>query len=174
MIHYRYLKAERKRKKRQLSSEDVSAAGRSTTESVLQERTHGETSSARASISIEWDERKWPSSEPSPLSHESGELQQLDARHYASDGQLAARVSHFSTATGVRSRNAVATRVIDYEDTDSHEEVVTRMFVENLDTHHHTGDGNDPFLVLPQFQNPELDATYLMRNGRSPKTFIIS
>ena len=179
MIHYRYLEAERKRKKRQLSSEDVSAAGRPTTKSVLQERphsTHGETSSARASISVGWDEQKPQAPELSSLALESGEPQQLDAidaQHYALDGHLPVRISHYSTATGARSRNAVISRVTDYEDTDSHEELVTRMFVERLDGHHHTGDGDDPFLVLPQFQNPELDATYLMRNGRSPKAFII-
>ena len=68
-----------------------------------------------------------------------------------------------STTLAIRSRNAPALKVVEYEDTDSHEEHVVRMLIRRLARYHQIGDGVDPFVVLPQFQNPELNALVLLR-----------
>jgi hypothetical protein len=60
-------------------------------------------------------------------------------------------------------QNTVTCKVVNYEQTDRHEEAVTRMLVAKLARYHQIGDGIDPFVVLPQFQNPELSALYLTR-----------
>ncbi|KAH7089790.1 hypothetical protein FB567DRAFT_521560 [Paraphoma chrysanthemicola] len=65
------------------------------------------------------------------------------------------------SATGARDTKTC--KVVNYEQTDRHEEAVTRMLVGKLARYHQIGDGIDPFVVLPQFDNPELSALYLTR-----------
>jgi hypothetical protein len=75
--------------------------------------------------------------------------------------------SYSSTALVMRPNNKSITEISDYEDTESFEERAIRMVVENIAMYHQIGDGVDPFVVLPQFQSPELDSLYLTRRCKS-------
>lgn len=70
------------------------------------------------------------------------------------------------TTVATRSRNTPL-RVVDYDTTSSHLALVNRMLAQELARHHNIGDGSDPFSVLPQFQNEELNASHLLRNGKT-------
>ncbi|CAO2648315.1 Nn.00g075820.m01.CDS01 [Neocucurbitaria sp. VM-36] len=59
--------------------------------------------------------------------------------------------------------STASSKVIKYEDSDSHEDLQMRLLVGKLATSYRIGDGVDPFIVLPQFQNPQLNSLYLMR-----------
>ncbi|KAF1844844.1 uncharacterized protein K460DRAFT_405124 [Cucurbitaria berberidis CBS 394.84] len=62
-----------------------------------------------------------------------------------------------------RSNSTGSIRVVEYEDSDSHEDLQMRLLVGKLATSLRIGDGVDPFNVLPQFQNPKLNSLYLLR-----------
>ncbi|KAF1926601.1 uncharacterized protein M421DRAFT_67080, partial [Didymella exigua CBS 183.55] len=54
--------------------------------------------------------------------------------------------------------------VIDYEESERHEERQLRSLVVGLASFYNVGGSHDPFDVLPQFRNPRLDALFLSRN----------
>ncbi|KAF2688893.1 hypothetical protein K458DRAFT_385057 [Lentithecium fluviatile CBS 122367] len=55
-------------------------------------------------------------------------------------------------------------RVIRYEDTDAHDEELLRIIVATVKSSQRMGNGMDPFVVIPQFKCPELNAVRLVRN----------
>lgn len=57
--------------------------------------------------------------------------------------------------------------VIDYEESEIHEQRQLRTMIDGLTTFYNIGGTHDPFDVLPQFRNPHLDALYLSRNCKS-------
>ncbi|KAF2024728.1 hypothetical protein EK21DRAFT_78108, partial [Setomelanomma holmii] len=66
-------------------------------------------------------------------------------------------------ATHMIGPRACLSKVVHYEESDSHEEAVLRMLVGKLARVYQIGDGVDPFEILPQFEHPELSALYLTR-----------
>ncbi|ORY15398.1 hypothetical protein BCR34DRAFT_598383 [Clohesyomyces aquaticus] len=54
-------------------------------------------------------------------------------------------------------------KITEYEETDEHETIVTRILCGKLGSLQNLGDGVDPFSVIPQFENPELDSLFLVR-----------
>ena len=58
--------------------------------------------------------------------------------------------------------------VIDYEESEKHEERQFRTLVVRLATFYNVGGCQDPFDVLPQFRNPQLDSLYLSRSCKFP------
>jgi hypothetical protein len=87
-------------------------------------------------------------------------------QHYMTHDQGSTEDFTSNTAHASKSRSVVAPRIVDYEDTDRHEAHVTCMLTKELTRYYQIGDFIDPFVVLPQFQNPELDALHLIRNGK--------
>lgn len=81
------------------------------------------------------------------------------------DTEEAETLSHELGYTGRRS--AAGLKVIKYEHSDSHADLQMRLLVGKLATSFRVGDGVDPFGVLPQFRNPELNAVYLIRRCKS-------
>jgi hypothetical protein len=57
--------------------------------------------------------------------------------------------------------------VTDYEETERHEARQLRTMVVGLATFYNVVGSHDPFEVLPQFRNPNLDALYLSRSCKS-------
>jgi hypothetical protein len=58
--------------------------------------------------------------------------------------------------------------VIEYEASERHEERQLRSLVVGLASFYDVGRTQDPFDVLPQFRNPQLDALNLSRNCKCP------
>lgn len=90
--------------------------------------------------------------------------------HYASAGDISSASSdneQRSMVLPTRVRNRPQYRVLDYEETDRHEERNVRMLVGKLATFYQLGDGVDPFNALPQFESGELDSLWLMRKCKS-------
>lgn len=58
--------------------------------------------------------------------------------------------------------------VIDYEETENHEERQIRALIVGLATFYNVSSFHDPFDVFPQFRNQKLDSLYLSRNCKFP------
>lgn len=58
-------------------------------------------------------------------------------------------------------------RVVDYEESERHEERQIRTLVVGLATFYNIGGHHDPFNVLPQFRSPHLNSLYLTRQCKS-------
>jgi hypothetical protein len=78
-----------------------------------------------------------------------------------------AKPSRYQRVQSIVPLNAAARSVLDFEDSDDHEEVQLRMLIAKFATVTHIGDSVDPFTVIPQFSSPELDSLYLVRNCKS-------
>lgn len=63
-----------------------------------------------------------------------------------------------------KQRNTGENDVINYEESERHEERQLRSLVVGLANSYNVGGSYDPFDVLPQFRNPRIDALYLARN----------
>lgn len=73
------------------------------------------------------------------------------------------RSSRYYEALSMIPLNSAAARVIDYEDSDAHDELLLRLLVAKVATAYTIGDGLDPFAVIPQFASPELNSVFLVR-----------
>lgn len=78
-----------------------------------------------------------------------------------------AQPSRYYRALSLISSNVYRNGVTEYEDSDYYEELQMRMLVAKLATLKAIGDGVDPFRVIPQFANPELDSLFLVRKCKS-------
>ncbi|KAF2734208.1 hypothetical protein EJ04DRAFT_437617, partial [Polyplosphaeria fusca] len=71
--------------------------------------------------------------------------------------------SRYHQAMALVPLNGAAEQVVDYEESDEYEEKQMRILVAQLARSARIGDGVDPFVVVPQFESPELSALYLVR-----------
>ncbi|KAF2016776.1 hypothetical protein BU24DRAFT_409847 [Aaosphaeria arxii CBS 175.79] len=69
----------------------------------------------------------------------------------------------YSRALSIRPLNTPARRVLEYQETQEHEEAHIRIIVSEFANFRPIGDTVDPFTVLPQFASPELSSVYLVR-----------
>lgn len=79
-------------------------------------------------------------------------LQRYIATSPVSDSGLSNTVAHFERTN----------RVLDYEESDAHEERMMSMLMERLVTHLEIESGGDPSFILPQFQTVGLESHYLL------------
>ncbi|KAF2865634.1 hypothetical protein BDV95DRAFT_554195 [Massariosphaeria phaeospora] len=76
---------------------------------------------------------------------------------------MPAQHSRYRRALLVLPLNEAAQRVIEYEDSDEQERVLTRMLAAQLTARTHVTAGIDAFSVLPQFASPGVSSVHLVR-----------
>lgn len=99
-----------------------------------------------------------------------GHNQQQQHMYHPGFVEWGAHPSRYRQVQAIVALNSVAQNVLDYEDNDAQEEFQLRVLLEKFATVTSIGDGVDPFTVLPQFSNPELDSMFLIRNCN--RTFV--
>ena len=76
------------------------------------------------------------------------------------------RPSRYRHVLAILPKSTYGKRVLSYEDSDAHDAELLDIIagtVKSSQKLHVTGGGMDPFLVIPQFKNPELNAVFLVR-----------
>ncbi|KAF2633202.1 hypothetical protein BU25DRAFT_380373 [Macroventuria anomochaeta] len=176
MIHWRHEEDKKKRKGSQKDDSTPTSSGKGTVRdtSARSECTSSIPTRTRQTQSVQ----SW--SEPAELQHE--QLQHASSRKGSNLLGMSSDSSPFVdtgssrwqlTATETASyfpqyqnktRAITEKAVIDYEESERHEERQLRTMIVGLATFYNIGGSHDPFDVLPQFRNPYLDALYLSRN----------
>jgi hypothetical protein len=177
MIHWRHEEDKRKRKRshndssRSTSSEDGTTRGQflpipTRTRTHPSESTQGARWSASTDLDCEGQSYAFANTGQDSFGFE------VDSRgsHDAGSSRWQLR----ATETAVyfpryrnRTWSTVGQPVTEYEESERHEERQLRTLVVGLASFYNVGGTHDPFDVLPQFQNPRLNALFLSRTCKS-------
>jgi hypothetical protein len=122
---------------------------------------------ASEALEVYWEEQPYPHSSSKPWCAADPSANQDDN---ARREELWALTSRRQSATQGSQKifSESSGNVMKYEYNEEEIELQLRIMVAKMATICQIGDGVDPFVVLPRFQNPELDILLLTRNCKFP------